>query len=356
MTGLSVHGRFSDWSDCGTAKTFLAGRSGKTPTASGAPYLFLSDPVHQHLLLTGKTFFKGLGFFSLRRMALDIETDCAEGYEFSNPGREGDRIISVAVKDSTGYEEVLSGAALSEPEMLERLGEIIRARDPDALEGHNIFRFDLDYIRVRAARLGVRLGWGRDGSEPRFSQSRFTVLKRPSTIHVAYLWRSVVDTYFLVLSMTWRPGHGESRTEVRGPLFRLAGRSGYNLPGIPGQGLGRARTLARYNLDDVRRPLPCRLLTPLIPQPASFPIPFRAASSGERHTDQFSLSAGILRRGVAIPAAGGRAFRGGYPMCSFTEWSDRLSLATWPPSTPPFSFLPIEAAATLWTVLPLLSS
>ena len=39
-----------------------------------------------------------------------------------------------------------------------------RERDPDVLEGHNIFRFDLEYLEARARRHRVTLGWGRDGS------------------------------------------------------------------------------------------------------------------------------------------------------------------------------------------------
>jgi len=41
---------------------------------------------------------------------------------------------------------------------------VIRDRDPDVIEGHNIYKFDLDYLRVRAEKYGVKLAWGRDGT------------------------------------------------------------------------------------------------------------------------------------------------------------------------------------------------
>ena len=93
---------FRDWHDCIAARDHLSKRRGKNPSAPDAPYLYLSDPVHQHLLVTGKTLFKGTQFSSLKRLALDIETFCAEGFEFSNPARPEDRIISIAVMDETG--------------------------------------------------------------------------------------------------------------------------------------------------------------------------------------------------------------------------------------------------------------
>ena len=46
-------------------------------------------------------------------------------------------------------------------------GEALREIDPDIIEGHNVFNFDLPYLIARAERHGVPLRWGRDGSTPR---------------------------------------------------------------------------------------------------------------------------------------------------------------------------------------------
>ena len=191
--------RFPSWPLAGKARDHCQKASGKNPTAPDAPYRFLNDAVHQFLLLTGKTSFLGLTFGELRRLALDIEVFTGEGFEFPNPQRAADRIIAIAMADSAGWERVISGHDLSEPEMLELCFRLIRERDPDVIEGHNIFRFDLEYLEARARRYGVALGWGRDGSPIRGHASRMQVAERAITYRRYQVWgRHIVDTWILV--------------------------------------------------------------------------------------------------------------------------------------------------------------
>ena len=121
---------FENWGDCEKARDHLRKTTGESASSPTAPYLYLADPVHQFLLLTGKTLFKGLAFKDLHRLALDIETGCAPGFEFSNPQREEDRILSIALMDNRGYAEVLFGGDMGEKEMLRTLGERIAAPRP----------------------------------------------------------------------------------------------------------------------------------------------------------------------------------------------------------------------------------
>lgn len=159
----------------------------------------LGDPVQQFLTSTGKTLFKGLTFESLRRLQIDIETCTAEGFEFSNPER--DPIAAVALSDQSGWEDLLvveGDNAESERFVLERLSEIIAERDPDVLEGHNLFKFDLPYLLARAKRFKHRLNWGRDGSPLRTRPSRLQIAEK--TIQYArpqVFGRHVVDTFLL---------------------------------------------------------------------------------------------------------------------------------------------------------------
>ncbi|MGD8371448.1 MAG: DNA polymerase domain-containing protein [Syntrophobacterales bacterium] len=190
---------FEQWGDCAKARTYLHKKTGQPVSSPQAPYLFLSDPVHQYLLLTGKTLFKGLSFKDLHRLALDIETATAPGYDFSNPQREEDRILSIALMDNLGSEEVLFATDYEEGEMLAALGSRITQIDPDVLEGHNLFNFDLEYIVTRARVHGVELPWGRDGSEPRTRRSRLSVAERViDYTRMDIFGRHVVDTLFLV--------------------------------------------------------------------------------------------------------------------------------------------------------------
>ncbi len=312
---------FADWSECIAARDFLAKETGHTPSAPAAPYLFLSDPVHQHLLLSGTTFFKGIGFDTLRRLALDIETACAEGFEFSNPAREEDRILSIAVMEEGGYEEYLSAHEMSEKEMLERLTAIIRERDPDVIEGHNIFRFDLEYIHARADRHGVRLRWGRDGSEPRVHPSRFTVAERIIDYPRWDIYgRSVIDTYFLLqiydVSSRELESYGLKPAAIH---FGLAapGRVYLDRKAMDEAFRTEPQALRRYNLDDVRETLALsRLLSyPWFLQARIFPYSYQICiirGNATRINALFLRE--YLRRGAAIPgpAEAGGTFEGGY--------------------------------------------
>jgi DNA polymerase elongation subunit (family B) len=186
-----------NWQDLTKTADHLKKVSGEPPSSPRAPYLFINDPIHQFLILTGMTFFKGMGFSDLHRLSLDIETACAPGYDFSNPERPEDRILSIALADNRGYREVIFED--DERDMLHALSVCISRLDPDVIEGHNIFNFDLDYIIKRAKALRMTIGWGRDGSGPRTRPSRFTVAERIiDYVRVDVFGRQVIDTMFLL--------------------------------------------------------------------------------------------------------------------------------------------------------------
>lgn len=311
---------FRDWRDCMSARDHLSKTSGKGSSSPDAPYLYISDPVHQHFLATGKTLFKGMEFSSLRRLALDIETFCADGFEFSNPDRPEDRIISIAVMDETGYGKVLFGHDMGEEEMLARLSTVIRERDPDVIEGHNIFRFDLEYIRKRAARYGIRLQWGRDGSEPRVHPSRFTLAERIIDYPRWDIYgRHIIDTYFLLqiydISTREMDSYGLKAAAIH---FGLAAPDRVYLDG---EKLNRAykedpEALKKYNLDDVRETLALsRLLSySWFLQTRMFPYSYQNCLIRGNATKINALFLReYLRSGVAIPrSAPGESFEGGY--------------------------------------------
>jgi DNA polymerase elongation subunit (family B) len=190
--------RFKTWNDALAARDRCRERSGIPHGVPGAPYRLIGDAVQQFLLVTGRTSFGGLGFGDLHRLALDIEVVTTEGFEFPSAARPGDRIVAVALADSRGFRHVVRGDRLDERALLEETVRIVTERDPDVIEGHNIFRFDLEYLEARARLHGVTLALGRDGAALRGWPSRLQVAERT----IGYRryeapGRHIVDTWML---------------------------------------------------------------------------------------------------------------------------------------------------------------
>jgi DNA polymerase, archaea type len=247
---------FPDLATLDSAKTYLQKKSGKRLTDPGASYLYFNDPIQQHLLTSGSTHFLGMRFADLRRMQIDLETYCDADFEFPNAERESDRITAIAMSDTMGWERVITGREFDEAEMIaEMVGEIQR-RDPDVLEGHNFFRFDLRYLRARAKRYGLELNLGRNGSTLKGRSARMDFGdRRLSFMNYEIFGRHVIDTWFLAQRYDLRTseleGHG-LKDVARHFGVVPAGRT-Y----IPGEKASwyfdhEPDTLFRYALDDVR--------------------------------------------------------------------------------------------------------
>ncbi len=161
----------------------------------------LTDLAHQYLLQSGRTLFKGMAFEDLRRMQVDIETHTGTDGAMSDATR--DPLLAIALSDSSGWEEILVVEDPSDEEqekaVLEKFAALVRERDPDVLEGHNIFRFDLPYLEARARKCGLKLALGRDGSAMRSHPSRLQIAERLIQYRKFEIHgRHVVDTLFLV--------------------------------------------------------------------------------------------------------------------------------------------------------------
>jgi DNA polymerase elongation subunit (family B) len=117
-------------------------------------------PVEQYLMATGRTYFRGLEYADLHRLQFDLETTSLEP--------ERGRIFLVAVRDSRGLAVTLEAPeAEDEPRLIDDLCALIRERDPDVIENHNLMGFDLPFLEGRAAALGLRLELGRAGGASR---------------------------------------------------------------------------------------------------------------------------------------------------------------------------------------------
>ncbi len=311
---------FPTWKACQKAKASLAKETGVMAGNPQGPYFLLSDPVQQYLIQSGQTLFKGLHFKDLCRMQVDIECYTTDGYEFCNADRDGDRIIAIAMGDSSGWREVLSGADLDEKSLLERFVATVRARDPDVIEGHNIFNFDLPYLTRRAKRCGVKLTLGRNGAAPDSRPSRFSVGERTiSFTRFEVFGRQVVDTYFMVQAydVTSRSLDGYGLKEVARQLgLAPADRTYIEGSEISAEFRRDPEKLMRYALHDIEE---TEALSRLLSQSAFVQaqlIPFsyqNIAIRGSATKIDALLLREYLRQGQSIPMPErGRPFAGGY--------------------------------------------
>lgn len=238
------------------AKKWLLDKTGLTTGAPNAPFIILNDPVHQFLLSSGHTLFKGMRFEDVRRMQVDIETRTSPGFEFCNAARADDRIIIIALSDNTGWSEIIVDKKGDEKELLRRFITLVHERDPDVIEGHNIFKFDLPYISARAARHGVKLLLGRDNSPLHSRPSRFVLGERMiSFTRYEISGRHIIDTYFLLQAYDLAHRSLESLSLKNAAVhFGFAAKNRVYIEGdkISAEFERNPGRVARYAQDDVR--------------------------------------------------------------------------------------------------------
>jgi DNA polymerase, archaea type len=163
-------------------------------------------PVEQYLMATGRVYFRDLVYAKLHRLQFDLETTSL------SPQRG--RIFLVAVHDSRGLATVLEAPdPADEAGLIADLCALIRDRDPDVIENHNLFGFDLPFLHERARQLGVPLKMGRPEAPPLLERyEEPAVFRRRRRTRYSIAGRELIDT----LDAVWRhdfsardmPGHG----------------------------------------------------------------------------------------------------------------------------------------------------
>ncbi|WP_251964908.1 DNA polymerase domain-containing protein [Salinibacter ruber] len=190
---------FETWSDYWDALRQVEHRSDSDQQAPDELYR-VGSPAQQYLMQTGRSCLLGMTLDDLHRLQLDIEV-YSEG-SFPNADRPDDEVIIVALSDNRGWDEVLHlRDGIGEEQLLQELVYVLQERDPDVIEGHNIFEFDLAYLLDRCALHGVDFAIGRDGSVPRTYDSSMRFAERTVDYPaVDIVGRHVIDTYFQVMS------------------------------------------------------------------------------------------------------------------------------------------------------------
>jgi len=211
-------------------------------------HYYLVGAVEQYLMATGRVCFRRMAYADLHRLQFDLETTALSP-------KQG-RIFMVAARDSLGLEAILEAPTEADEALLiTNLCALIRDRDPDVIENHNLFGFDLPFLEERAAALGVPLRLGRTETAPfleRYDEPKGWGARRRARYSIA--GRELIDTLdavrrhdFVVRDM---PGHGLKAAA------RYFGIAAPDRTYIPGPEIFRTYTrdpeqVRRYAFDDV---------------------------------------------------------------------------------------------------------
>jgi DNA polymerase, archaea type len=185
---------------------------------AGRDFFAFTDSIQHYLSATGRTLFKDLPFEELKRMQLEVLSLVPTSRD--DPSNN-DHVMSIALSDNTGWEELIvvdpNNLEESERNALRRLTALIKERDPDVIEGHDLFRVHLPYLVGRAKKLKTKLDWGRSGGFLRSRPSRLQIAEK--TIDYPKFTidgRHFVDTFFLAqfYDVGMRSLAGFERTDV----------------------------------------------------------------------------------------------------------------------------------------------
>ena len=146
--------------------------------------------VEQYLMQTGRVYFRGLTFDDLHRLQFDLETTSLDPHR--------GRIFLIAIRDNRGFATTLEAPTPDdEAAMIDTFCRLVRDRDPDILENHNLFSFDLQFLEARAQALGVPLHLGREGGPERLERREETLAIGPEArrrIRYSVAGRELIDT------------------------------------------------------------------------------------------------------------------------------------------------------------------
>src|SRR5438067_4353087 len=185
---------------------------------AGRDFFAFTDPIQHYLTATGRTLFKDLPFEQLTRMQLEVLSVAPRSRD--DPGNN-DHLMSIALSDNSGWEELIivdpNNTEESERNVIRRLTALIKERDPDVIEGHDLFRVHLPYLVGRAKKLKTKLDWGRSGGFLRSRPSRLQIAEK--TIDYPKFTidgRHFVDTFLLAqfYDVGMRSLAGFERTDV----------------------------------------------------------------------------------------------------------------------------------------------
>jgi DNA polymerase, archaea type len=252
---------FSRWGDMWEGVHFALNVYNKSAPTKVSHYndldsiLLRPDPVNQFLAQSGNTLFKGMEFDDLHRMQIDVQR--VQRFPAAESKPAVDRIERIVLSDTTGWYDSIESEDTSQEEVLKSFISIIRERDPDVLEGHNLYGQILPILVSLAEQRSIDFSIGRDGSSVKHISPRQPYRSADGeTGFYQVAGRHLVDTQRLAETYDASMRSFESLS-----LDYLARYFGFDsefhirpsVPSDPGDGKMKARTSKQPPLENVQR-------------------------------------------------------------------------------------------------------
>jgi DNA polymerase, archaea type len=152
---------FPSWSELKEAYNFVLDnfRKGSHPDLKDFNEINLkNDPVAQYLLEYGKTLFKGMNFSEMQRCQIEFITRI-------HPKDDSKEIMSIILTDNTGWTKTIDDKQKPESKKIEEFIKLISEKDPDIIEGYNLYNGILELLIKKCNEYNIELNIGR-GSLP----------------------------------------------------------------------------------------------------------------------------------------------------------------------------------------------
>lgn len=157
---------FNTWSDLKEAYYFIFDNFKKETHKDQKEfnYIYLkNDPAAHYLLQFGKTLFKDLDFSEIKRMQIDFVI---------NTKNNSKEFVAFYLTDNFGWKKKIDEKNKPENKKIEEFISIIVEKDPDIIEGYNLYQEFIELLINKSREYNIELNIGRD-SLPLTKQDRF---------------------------------------------------------------------------------------------------------------------------------------------------------------------------------------
>lgn len=270
------------------------------------------DPKEAFLVKNGYTYFKGMTVNDVSVLSFDIETN-----GFKHNKNSMIFTIANAYRKNGKIEKKLfsiDNYGGNMAEMLEEWMQWVNKTDPSIILGHNIYGFDLPYLRHCIEMSGLSFDIGREGKTVAFNEKSSEFRKDGSQTYEYFnckiFGREIVDTFFLSIKYDIGRKYDSYglKSIIKQEGLEKADRVFIDASKIAElwQDLEQRELIKQYNLDDVDDAL--KLYDFMVPAffylsnniPKSFQGIINSASGSQINAYMVML---YLQRGHSIPKA-----------------------------------------------------